>query len=323
MGNRPAANLEARSCTKLTDEEIVARCLENERAAWNEFFRRFLPIIKNAIKKKLYASGHMELCRDPDVIWNIHQDIVIKLFKDGKLRQCTDPSGVKFWLREIAANQTIDWLRQQNRTKNLPEKQTQESMLSLSAPLTGNMDLMLEDTLSDDSYINEDVQEKLEEALSGMKEIKNEQTYWVIRLSIIAHMPFMEEEIRKLAAFTGHRPADIKNRLDSVMTEVDKKIEKKLKASARAVILWYELRRLETRLYDERKVSGITAKADELIAKIQQKTKQRENLLKQGRAVSRPSNQEIAGLIGLTEDKVEQVSVILLRARQALQNINS
>lgn len=321
MGNRPASNFELPSIQRLTDAEIVARCLENERAAWNEFFRRFIPIIKNAIKKTLYNAGHVELCRDPDVIWNIHQEVDIKLFKDGKLRQCSDPSGIKFWLREIATNQTIDWLRQQNRTKNLPEKQIRESMLSLSSPLKDNTDLTLGDTLSDDIGTNEDMHETLEEALFSMKEIKNEQAYWVIRLSIIAHMPFTEEEIRELAAFTGHRLADIKSRLDAMMTEVDKKTERKIKASARAVILWHEIRRLEARLYDERKVSGVSTNVDDLIIKIQQKMKQREDLLKQGQALCRPSNKEIAEIIGLREDKVEQVSVILLRARQMLQKL--
>jgi len=316
--------MEYLSFKNLTDEDIVSHCLENRREAWNEFFRRFLPVIKNAIKQTLYASGHMELYRDPDVIWNIHQDIVIKLFKDGKLRQCTDTTGIKFWLRVITANQTIDWLRQQNRTKNLPEKQTQESMLSLSAPLTDNTDLTLEETLTGDSYLNEeDIHEKLEEVLSGMNEMKNEQALWVIRLCIIAHMPFMEEEVQKLAAFTGRLPEDVRSRLDTIVAQVDKKIEKKIKVSARAVILWHEIRHLETRLHDERKASGASAKVDDLTKKIRQKVQQRKEFLKQGQAVCRPSNQDIAELIGLPADKAEQASVILLRARQVLQKTSA
>lgn len=321
MGNRPANNFELPSTQKLKDAKIVARCLKNERDAWDEFFRRFIPTIKKAIKNKLYTAGHTDLYRDPDVIWDIHQEIVIKLFQKGILRQCTDPSGVKYWLKEIASNQTIDWLRRDNRTKNLPEKQTRESILSLSAPLNDHMNLTLEDTLADNPQRNEDIYQELEEVLSGMDEMKNEQAFWVLRLSIIVHMPFTEEEIKRLAAFARSTQEYVKSQLDKITVQVEKKVGKKIKASARAVILWHEMRRLENELHSEWRSCGTSVKADNLINKIQKKAKQRGELLKQSQSHCRPSNPEIAALVGLSEDKVEQVSVILLRARQALQKI--
>lgn len=42
--------LEYKHCS---DQEIVTLCLENKREAWEEFFFRFIPVIKKSIQSRL------------------------------------------------------------------------------------------------------------------------------------------------------------------------------------------------------------------------------------------------------------------------------
>ena len=70
---------------KISDQQLVRLCLENNRPAWEEFFRRFIPTIKKAIKEKLGLSVRPNLCFDEEVLWNIHEKIVVKLYNNNEI----------------------------------------------------------------------------------------------------------------------------------------------------------------------------------------------------------------------------------------------
>ena len=85
----------------------------------------------------------------------------------------------------------------------------------------------------------------------------------------------------------------------------------------KAVVLWHEIRRLELAL------SAPTldvSDAESIRREIREKTAQREAFLKDGRRLSRPANRDVAEMVGLTEEKAEQVSTLLIRARDMLRN---
>jgi hypothetical protein len=68
------------SYDSMSDEELISCCLDKHREAWNEFLHRFIPLIKNAIKKRLIESGQSHLYQDKDVIWDIWEKIVKNYF---------------------------------------------------------------------------------------------------------------------------------------------------------------------------------------------------------------------------------------------------
>lgn len=103
----------------VSDLQLVRLCLKNTRPAWEEFFRRFIPVIKNAIKNKLKERGRRDLSDDQDVVANIYEKIVVKLYKHAALKKCKKPSGIRQWLKTVAANQTLDWLKEKSRKKRL------------------------------------------------------------------------------------------------------------------------------------------------------------------------------------------------------------
>ncbi len=110
----------------LSGQQLIEGCLEGNgkenRPAWNEFFRRFIPYIKEGIREQLKSCRRLDLCYNQEVLLDIHEKIVVKLYSRRVLRQCTNPSGIRSWLKTVAHNQTIDWLIEQGRKKRLPPK---------------------------------------------------------------------------------------------------------------------------------------------------------------------------------------------------------
>lgn len=84
-----------------------------------------------------------------------------------------------------------------------------------------------------------------------------------------------------------------------------------------AVLLWHKIRRLEGQLVElERHCSGgHNAKVAALRKDLGAAVRQREELLAEGRSLPRPSNRDIAQLLGIPPEQEGQVSTILKRAR--------
>lgn len=299
----------------LPDDELVSLCLENSREAWNEFFRRFIPLIKRTIKSVLTSMGHARMSRDIDIIADVHESVVTALYGRGILEQCDSPACIGIWLKKVVRNKTIDWLRSRGRLKNLPEKSAGESTISLHTPLDGAGSLAVIDTLEDmtadigiEKYIVE-----LETMLSRMNGLDNVKAFWAIRLSIIAYDPLSEKEIRNLSRFNNLPLGVVRENLALMEAHVEKKIRRKMRAEAKAVALWYEIRRM-TFLYAETGSSS-----PESLDRIEQKRKSRKRYLRDSKAICRPSNEQIACLVGLADNQVHQITNILKRARQKMR----
>ncbi|MGP8320874.1 MAG: RNA polymerase sigma factor [Methanosarcinaceae archaeon] len=312
--------------TKIEDRPLVQYCLDNNRPAWEEFFRRFIPVIKHAIKNKLENSGYRNFYKNQEIVWDIHEIIVIKLYKKRALYKCKNPSGVSSWLWTLSRNQTIDWIKAQNRKKRLPEKQIEKSTLSLSDNLKGKENLIIEDTISNNHEDfnrskQNDIKSYLKTALNEISEIKVEQKLWVFRLSFIFYLPFSEDEKEELANFNSFPISTLKNQLDEIMRIVERKEEKRIEVMGKSVLLWYEIRRIEALLAEKEKdIKKINNQEIEgLRAEIEKKSDKRNSLLEKGKSLCRPSNREIAQLVGLPEKKVSQISNILIRARESLR----
>lgn len=308
------------SCIQLADEELVHHCLENHRPAWNEFFRRFIPHIKKAIKKQLRVSGHLDLSRDQDVLWEVHKDIVIKLFDRGWLRKCHDLSGIRPWLKEVASNQTIDWLRKRHSRKTLPERVTDLTNVSLHSPTRMDSELLLIDTIEDDLPHSSELDHFLENLLERLGQLDNKKASWVLRLSFVSQLPLSSEELDELTRFSGSPRAEVASCLVDVIARLEKTVQRKDWAAGRAILLWYEIRRLEAAIFHKVKVKTFDDDPEilEIRNLIQSKAKKREEYVKQSQVLCRPSNLEIARLVGMPAEKADQISSILVRARRLL-----
>jgi len=311
--------------TKIEDKQLVQYCIDNNRLAWEEFFRRFIPVTKHGIKETLKERGYIITYNNEDILWDIHGKIVIKL-KKGALKKCKNPESVGRWLWPISVNQTKDWLKKQNRKKRLPRKQIEKSTISLSDKLKGKENIILEDTIG---YKHEDfnrskqndIKSYLEKTLKLIGRINNEQKQWIVRLSFIHRLPFSEDETEKLSKFNGLPISILKKQLEEITQRLDGKEEGKIEKKAKSIILWYEIRRIEALLTEKQKdVKQINnQEIEDLESKLKEKSEKRMKLLKKGKSLCRPSNREIAQLVGFPEETVKQISSILMRTREALR----
>jgi DNA-directed RNA polymerase specialized sigma24 family protein len=304
----------------ISDKELVACCLKNNRPAWEEFFKRYIPLIKQAIKGKLRESGYVNLSDDHDLVWDIHEKIVVKLYGRGLLRQCVNPEGIRAWLMTVAQNQTIEWLVWQGREKRLPQKQEEKLMAYLSDLIKGASGLTLEDTIADESGGEGNLGKYAEGALEELSNIGHDKKMWVLRLSILDHLPLSSEEIIDLSCFSGFPEDEVKSRVTIMMQQIEAKEVERIEASGRSVILWHQIRRMEAQFLERDSCSTDQSDTDSLLRELQKKMKIREQLLKDGRRLCRPANRDIAEMIGLSEDQAEQVSVYLKRARKMLMD---
>jgi|GEM_PF-4515758 len=309
----------------LSDEQLVEVCRGNGRHAWDEFFHRFIPDIKQGIRSQLKSCGRQDLCYNDDVLADIHEKIVVKLYSRGKLSQCANASGIRSWLRTVAQNQTKDWCKKQNRKKRLPQRQTENSTISLSSLLRGYLDLTIADTIADESEIDNELTGYVEQILEYMSEIDSKKKLWVLRLSIISRLPLSDKEVRELASFSGLTVDSLRLRLTTIMKDVEAKEKKRLKAASNAVGLWFEIRRMEAMLHEKSKDLPVanTQEIQELKRQIEKQSKKREEWLRQTLILCRPSNCDIAELVGISEKNANQISNILIRARDALQELNT
>jgi|SRR3989339_589429 len=301
-----------------SDNELVNLCRENHRPAWEEFFRRFISLIKQAIKEKLREHGYGYLRDDQDILWDIHGKIVEKLYGRGLLRQCVNAEGVRPWLKTVAQNQTTDWIIKQGRKKRLPQKQAEKSKVSLSEPIKGTSGLTLEDTIYDEIEPDGDLQVYVESVLERIGKTGDDRKLWILRLTLISLLPLSQEEIAELATFCGYPESEVRSRVAAMMQHVEAKEERRIQVLGKAILLWHEIRRLEARLIDGSKLLS-NAETERIMCEIAGKTEQREKLLKDGRRLSRPANRDVAELVGLPEDQAEQVSTLLIRARNMLR----
>ncbi len=306
----------------LPDESLIKKCLDNDKAAWEEFFRRFIPDIIKGIRRGLRQGGRGDLCRDNDVIWDIHKRIVKKLYSERKISQNLDPTRLRPWLFSVGVNHARDWLKRSRQTKRLPEADAERSRRSMSEPLPGKQNLTLEDTIPQPEHTNEQLTRYLAHVIDKFKDIENEKLYWTLRLTILAYFPLSDSELKRLSDYAGQSLEILNKQISIINRKLEEKEKKKIHSLARAVVLWHEIRHLEAELCE--KIKGCSCPENEveierLVQKIEKKERRRELYLKQEQVINKPSNADIGKILGLPEDKVGQISRIVSEARKLLK----
>lgn len=340
------------SLSTLTDQQLYSLCLGGDRAAWDEFFRRFLPLLKLSIRLTLNKSKAKDthiLSDKENVIWEIYESIVIKLFKNGFLHQCVDPTGIRSWLKEVAQNQARTWIRGKFRHKHLVQRQAENATGTLDNPLLDDSETTLGDTIASDAdrfqqtfctdykalkgrvlkdadiYRHERIYiELLLPRIELLKKSANpthHRNYWIMRLSLMNQLPLAEEDSEQLAEFSPLTADDFRSRIDAVTNRLTRRETKRTAELGRAIAYWCEIRRLESKL---REISGDdtpngVAYRRKLVETIALYERRRNKLLKSGQLIPRPTNKEIAEFVGIPAIQSGQVTIILTRLRMMLK----
>jgi RNA polymerase sigma-70 factor (ECF subfamily) len=101
------------------DGELVRRCLQGTRSAWEDFARAYEGTVVRAVRHTL-----VRLCRraPPEDVENVVQDIFSGLLEDSgrKLRMFSGRCSLKGWLRAVAMRRTVNYVRDERRRRGKP-----------------------------------------------------------------------------------------------------------------------------------------------------------------------------------------------------------
>ncbi len=311
---------------KVETELLVRMCLRSERPAWEEFFKRFIPLIKRGIRQVLAREGNSFGQNELDeTIEAIYEKVVVKLVRGGILNNCQTPHCIEPWLATVACNQACDWLRQQSRKKRLPEKAARRGTRSLEQVVDAETGCTLGDIIpapptsppegenppASVGWLNDILQ-----AISGM----NPKKRWVLRLSLVSAIPLSPQDREELGRFSPLGREGCDECLRRMLADVCHKKKARAKAMGKAVLLWYELQNSEYRHAALEKACTDETRDElaQLSAKLTSLRTRRRQLLEEGNRLCLPAHAEIAAITGIPEDKVQQVSTYLRRARQTL-----
>lgn len=311
----------------LPDSELVTLCLHQERRAWEEFFKRFSPLIKKTIYRMFIKFNKPALADNFDNILDIHAILVERLYAKGILNQCPEVSGIRAWLTRITANQTLDWLRTKGRIKNLPLEQTERVIKSLSTPLGEDDDsTTLEDLIEDeraDMWVQleqETVRRYTECVINQIGYIDNVTHRWILRLHILGQMAISEIELEQLGAVSSYSREELEAKLNDMETKLDQQVAERQETLGKAVLYWHQLRDIEiktTRLGKDT-FTDHSQQLEALKQEWQHLDRQRSAALAGSRSFPSPTNKEIADLLGIPETQCGNVSQYLKRARATL-----
>jgi len=316
---------------EISDHELAKLCLDStlspheQLECWDEFFRRFIRLIYEKIRSTLrvYGDKNGVLWKDEDVIWDINAELVYKFVKKGIIQTCTNLTGLEPWLYTVTENQTIQWLRDNGRLRNLPKKNAEEVMIPIDEPVydeDGNVTQGHIIKNRRDIYRLERI--NLEKILGRLDELKNspKQTklrdYWVMRLSIIAQLPLTKDDISDFLKFSPLPEQEASQKLDEIIATTERLEKKREGKLGLSIVRESQLRRLESSYNDFIKHDEI--KAQEIAKTIEKITGWRVNLLKAGMVIPRPSNAEIAAVLGIDPKQKDYVTTIIQRTRVRL-----
>ncbi len=138
-------------------EQMVQRCRDGERAAFEELFEMYQPRLKYFVRRLDSGGSNID---------DILQDIWLSVYK--KIHKLKDAQSFGVWLYRIARNKVYDGFRRKDRFVRLPE----EDEIGVSS--------------SDEPVFDANDAEKLHRALSKLKPYHRE----VLTLCFIEQMPY-------------------------------------------------------------------------------------------------------------------------------------
>lgn len=305
----PVTSIKRQLVKAFSTQELVQACLLHDQEAWKEFLRRYVSLIKKMIKNNLHRYQCPQW-NDIDVIEDIWVMIFEKIYAGNGLALCTHFDNFEGWLWSIANSKTVDYCRAKRRS--------------------GQYDIQVKDDADKDVFATVNWFEQLMNAEENMKylnnamvelsELDNDKIKWTIRLLIMAEEPLSHAEIEALAqTFKCYNAKTIREKLQKIQRRLYSEISEKQKDGERADKIWHEIMKLEKQLKDKFKYGKANTEAAEIERIIQQKDRRRQELLDKSVLLCRPSNSEIANLIGLSEEQAQQVSVFLIRARERIK----
>lgn len=103
----------------MEDQKLIEKCLALDHKAWDQFTKRYYPVVLKCVRYKLRRLG---VNSPRDLANDIAQDIFLMLWGTGKLSRVRDTSSIKGWLAIVSINFTSSFVQTkkfENNTRTL------------------------------------------------------------------------------------------------------------------------------------------------------------------------------------------------------------
>jgi hypothetical protein len=314
-------------CTEKSDAELAGLCLAGDKDAWEEFYRRFDELITRTIERVFLLNGFDNVGETfvEIQVSEIHLKIVSRFKRNNLLESCVDPTGLRLWLKTVARNEAVTRLIRLGRQKYLPDTVSETTKDYLDRPFGEDKEETFGDTISANERSVLEILiafEKLNDTKAAMEEMErepNRQQYWLLRLDIMAVLPFDPDEIETLVQISPLSEDDVRETMSRISREVAEEELKREAALGRAEVLRRRIERLQTRLRgtlsDKERDMGMQIK--DLQDEISVIAARRHELLREGEKIPHPAQKDMGALVGMSDD---QVSTNLNRVRNKVRS---
>jgi RNA polymerase sigma-70 factor (ECF subfamily) len=154
----------------MEDLEFVQRCIKGNKQAWDEFLNKYSRLIYSYIYKVINIKGYTLTQAN---IEDLFQEIIFSLIADNfkKLRSFRGINGCSLasWLRQVAINFTIDYLRK-FKTPLVSLDAESEDQFSLKETIADNAQIQSEEVLD---------REKLSSLTDCIKRLDTDDRYFL------------------------------------------------------------------------------------------------------------------------------------------------
>jgi RNA polymerase sigma factor (sigma-70 family) len=184
-------------------EELLKRCIQKERKAWDEFVRLYGRLVSRSVRHKLNVMN-IRACRVE--IEDLTQEIFLYIWEKDKLKGVSDPSCLEGWVAIVSLNFTLNYYMR---------KQMKDSRdtYSLEDILTSNDTVIpLEDMLDSPSLNTE----KMINTKEIMDLVENE----------ILKLPVKQRLAIKFNIYDGKKQKDIAEIMDLPISHVSTLIKR-------------------------------------------------------------------------------------------------
>lgn len=148
-------------------EDLLRKCINKDREAWDEFTRLYRGLIRRSVRYKLSGMGlRLRKCEVEDIV----QEVFLSLWEKDKLSGIRKPSSLKGWLAIVSINAAARYVKtnifgKENKIKDLNLETITEEAIAPSSPLLASLN-----EGSDSTFESSELKRILEREISHLEE---------------------------------------------------------------------------------------------------------------------------------------------------------
>lgn len=145
---------------------------------------------------------------------------------------------------------------------------------------------------------------------------------WILRLHILGQLTLSDAELANLQTVSPLQRDALNNRISAIEASLAEKEQDRQDDLGKTVLYWHQLRSLEVKIsrMDKDTFSDHKPEIDTLKQEWNDIENRKKKLLSSCHSLPKPTNREIAEIVGVPEEKCGNVSNYLVRARESLSN---